>query len=109
MNDIDVFSYLEDERYAYVNYIRIVHGAINQVHSVELEKKLDESREALLSFAIFDIRQLVNSTSKEIIVPFYPEVLLDGMNYMIPQRGEKKHLLELSERNVKFFKMDKRI
>lgn len=107
MNDIDVFSYLEDERYAYVNYIRIVHGAINQVHSVELEKKLDESREALLSFAIFDIRQLVNSTSKEIIVPFYPEVLLDGMNYMIPQRGEKKHLLELSERNVKFFKMDK--
>lgn len=107
LNDIDVFSYLDDERYAYVNYLRIIHGAVNQVHSIEIEKKLDESKESLLSFAVFEIRQLVNSNSKEIIIPFYPEVLLDGINYIIPQRGEKKHLLELSERNVKFFKMDK--
>lgn len=107
MNDIDVFSYLEDEKYAYVNYLRIVHGAVNQVHTIELEKKLDESKESLLSFGIFEIRQLVNSQSKEILVPFYPDVLMKGLNYAIPQRGEKKQLLDLSERNVKFFKMDR--
>ena len=107
INDIDVFSYLEDEKYAYVNYLRIVHGAVNQVHTIELEKKLDELKESLLSFAIFEIRQLVNSRSREVLVPFYPDVLMEGMNYAIPQRGEKKQLLELSERNVKFFKMDR--
>ena len=89
INDIDVFSYLEDEKYAYVNYLRIVHGAVNQVHTIELEKKLDESKESLLSFAIFEIRQLVNSRSREVLVPFYPDVLMEGMNYAIPQRGEK--------------------
>ena len=57
INDIDVFSYLEDEKYAYVNYLRIVHGAVNQVLTIELEKKLDESKESLLSFDIFEIRQ----------------------------------------------------
>ena len=107
INDIDVFSYLEDEKYAYVNYLRIVHGAVNQVYTIELEKKLDELKESLLSFAIFEIRQLVNSRSREVLVPFYPDVLMEGMNYAIPQRGEKKQLLELSERNVKFFKMDR--
>ena len=107
LNDIDVFSYLDDDNFAYVNYLRIVHGAVNQVHSIELEKKLEESKEALLSFAIFEIRQLVSSDSKEILVPFYPDVLLTGCNYAIPKRGEKKQLLELSERNVKFFKMDR--
>lgn len=107
LHNIDVFSYVETEEYAYVNYLRIVHGAVNQVHNVELEKKLDESRESLLSYAILEIRQLVNSTSREILVPFYPEVQLDGLHYGIPQRGEKKQLLELSERNVKFFKLDR--
>ena len=107
LNDIDVFSYIDDENFAYVNYLRIVHGAVNQVHTIELEKKLDESKEALLSFAIFEIRQLVNSGSKEILVPFYPDVLMAGLNYAVPKRGEKKQLLELSERNAKFFKMDR--
>ena len=94
LNDIDVFSYIDDENFAYVNYLRIVHGAVNQVHTIELEKKLDESKEALLSFAIFEIRQLVNSGSKEILVPFYPDVLMAGLNYAVPKRGEKKQLLE---------------
>ena len=107
LNDIDVFSYMEEDNFAYVNYLRIVHGAVNQVHSIELEKKLDESKESMLSFAIFEIRQLVNSDSKEILVPFYPDVLMNGLNYAIPKRGEKRQLLDLSERNVKFFKMDR--
>ena len=107
IHDMDVFSYIEEDKYAYVNYLRIVHGAVNQVHTIELERKLDESKESLLSFAILEIRQLVNSHSKEVLVPFYPDVLMDGITYFIPQRGEKKQLLELSERNAKFFKMDR--
>lgn len=107
IHDTDVFSYIEDDKYAYVNYLRIVHGAINQVHTIELEKKLEEEKEALLSFAIYEIRQMVNSDSKEIIVPFYPDVLMAGIQYIIPQIGDKKQLLELSERNVAYFKQDK--
>lgn len=107
ISDTDVFSYIEDEKYAYVNYLRIVHGAVIQVHTIELEKKIDEIKEELLSFAIYEIRQLVNSNSKEIIVPFYPDLQLEGVSYLIPQRGEKKQLLELSERNVSYFKADK--
>lgn len=107
INDTDVFSYVEDEKYAYVNFLRIVHGSVIQVHTIELEKKIEEEKEALLSFAIFEIRQLVNSNSKEIIVPFYPDIQLEGLQYIIPQRGDKKQLLELSERNVNYFKLDR--
>lgn len=107
ISDTDVFSYIEDDKYAYINYLRIVHGAVIQVHTIEMEKKIDEAKEELLSFAIYEIRQLVNSNSKEIIVPFYPDVEMEGVSYMIPQKGDKKHLLELSERNVSYFKMDK--
>ena len=107
LNNIDVFSYLEDEKYAYVNFLRIVHGAVIQVHTVELEKKIEEDKEALLAFAIYEIRQLVNSNSKEIIVPFYPDVQLEGVQYVIPQRGDKKQLLDLSERNVSYFRLDR--
>lgn len=107
INDIDVFSYIEDDKYVYVNYLRIIHGAVNQVHTVELERKLEEAKESLLSFAILEIRQLVNSISREILVPFYPDVLMDGIHYFIPRRGEKKQLLDLSERNAKFFKLDR--
>lgn len=107
LNNIDVFSYLEDERYAYINYLRIVHGAINQVHTIALEKKMDEDKEALFSFAIYEIRQLMRSESKEIIVPFLSDVQLSGLQYIIPKIGDKKQLLELSERNVAYFKLDK--
>ncbi|WP_298611119.1 excinuclease ABC subunit UvrC [uncultured Odoribacter sp.] len=107
LNNIDVFSYLEDEHYAYVNYLRIIYGAVNQVHTIALEKKVEEEKEALLSFAILEIRQLVNSHSKEIIVPFYPDIQLNGIQYVVPKIGDKKQLLELSERNVAYFKLDK--
>lgn len=107
LNNIDVFSYLEDERYAYVNYLRIIHGAVNQVHTIALEKKMEEEKEALFSFAICEIRQLMHSESKEIIVPFYPDIQLSGVQYVIPKIGDKKQLLELSERNVAYFKLDR--
>lgn len=107
ISDTDVFSYLEEGKYAYVNYLRIVHGAVVQVHTIELERKIEEEKEYLLSFAICEIRQLVNSNSKEIIVPFYPDVKLEGVNYVIPQKGDKKQLLELSERNASYFRLDR--
>ena len=107
INDTDVFSYIENEKYAYVNYLRIVHGAVIQVHTIELEKKIEEEKEALLSFAILEIRQLVNSQSREIIVPFYPDIQLEGVQYVIPQKGDKKQLLELSERNANYFRIDR--
>jgi len=107
INDTDVFSYVEDEKYAYVNFLRIVHGAVVQVHTVELEKKIEEDKESVLSFAILEIRQLVNSHSKEIIVPFYPDIQLDEVQYVIPQKGDKKQLLELSQRNVNYFRLDR--
>lgn len=106
LNDIDVFSYLEGEKYAYINFLKIVHGAVTQVHTIELEKKIEEDNTALLSFAICEIRQLVNSDSKEIIVPFLPDIRLEGVQYSIPQKGDKKQLLELSERNASYFRLD---
>ena len=106
LNDIDVFSYLQGEKYAYINFLKIVHGAVTQVHTIELEKKIEEDNTALLSFAICEIRQLVNSDSKEIIVPFLPDIRLEGVQYSIPQKGDKKQLLELSERNASYFRLD---
>ncbi len=106
VHDIDVFSYLETEEYAYINYLRVMHGAVIQVHSVELEKKIEE-REAILAFAIYEIRQLMDSHSKEIIVPFLPDVELEGVKYVIPTQGDKKQLLDLSTRNASYFKSDR--
>lgn len=107
LSDIDVFSYLEDEHYAYINYLRIIHGAVNQVHTIEIEKKVEEEKEEILAFAIYEIRQLMKSESKEIIVPFYPDIKLSDIQYVIPKIGDKRQLLELSERNVAYFKLDR--
>lgn len=107
VHDTDVFSYMETEKYAYVNYLRIVHGAVVQVHSVEIEKRIEEEKESVLAFAICEIRQLMSSGSKEIIVPFYPDIELEGIQYVIPQKGDKKQLLDLSERNAGYFRLDR--
>lgn len=107
INDTDVFSYIENEKYAWINFLRIIHGAVIQVHTIELEKKIEEEKESLFSFAIYEIRQLVKSNSREIIVPFYPDIQLEGVQYVIPQRGDKKQLLDLSERNVNYFRLDR--
>ncbi|MGL5682125.1 MAG: excinuclease ABC subunit UvrC [Marinifilaceae bacterium] len=107
IHDIDVFSYIDGDKYAYINYLRIVYGSVNQIHTIEIEKKLDETPEELLGIAILEIRQLVNSNSKEIVVPFLPDVELTNLTYTIPKIGDKKELLQLSERNAGFFKLDR--
>ncbi len=108
VKDVDVFSLLSDDNEAYVNYLKVINGAVVQAHSVELKKRLDETDEDLLLHAIIDIRKRFFSTSREIIIPFRVNVTLPDVHFTVPQRGDKKKLLELSERNVKFFRLDLR-
>lgn len=107
INNVDVFSIIAEEKYAYVNFLRVVNGAIVQAHTVELKKKLEESREELLGFAITDLRQRFGDTSKEMILPFRPAEEIPGVKVVVPARGDKKQLLELSERNARYYKLEK--
>ncbi len=107
ISNIDVVSIASDERYAFVNYLKVMNGAIIQTQTIEIKKRLDESDEELLSIAIAEFRTKFKSTSREIIVPF--EIPLEDLNLKltVPKLGEKKNLLELSQKNVLFFKKEK--
>ena len=107
IDNVDVFSILNDEKSAYINFLKVLNGAIIQAHTVELKKRLNESDKELLSLAIVDIRERFQSNASEIIVPFVPDVALKGIDFTIPQIGDKKKLLELSERNVKYYRLEK--
>jgi excinuclease ABC subunit C len=107
IHDVDVFSILPDDSLAYVNYMKVMNGAIIQVHTIELHKKLEETREELLSLAITDIRQRFESQSPEIIVPFSMDYTIEGVIFTVPKIGDKKKLLELSERNVRYYQLEK--
>lgn len=107
INNIDVYSILDDEDAAYVNFLKIVNGAIIQAHTIELKKKIEESKEDLLLLAITEIRQKIFSTAKEILVPFEIDLPFEGVKCLVPQRGDKRKLLDLSLRNVKYFRLDK--
>ena len=105
--DMEVFSYEDAGNSFYINYMKIVEGAIIQSHSFELKRKLDESVEELLSMAIVEIRQMMESHNiKEIIVPTDLDIKLEGVKFTIPQRGEKLDILELSQRNAKQYRLD---
>jgi len=108
INDVDVFSISDDEKYAFVNFLKVVNGAIIQAHTVEVKKKLDETKEELLPRMIIEIREKVFSNSKEIIVPFKPDFQIEGLKFIVPKIGDKKQLLELSTRNVKYFHRDRK-
>ncbi|MCC6689954.1 MAG: excinuclease ABC subunit UvrC [Bacteroidia bacterium] len=107
VDNADVFSIITDTACAYVNYLRIVNGAVIQGYTIEMKKKLDETEEELLTLAIADLRQRFDSQSTEIIVPLVPDVKFENVTYLVPQRGEKKHLLELSERNADYYRKEK--
>jgi excinuclease ABC subunit C len=107
IENVDVFSIVEDMDAAYVNFIKVVNGAIVQSHTVELKKKLEESAVDLLTHALIDLRERFESNAPEIIVPIELEIKLPNINYTVPQRGDKKQLLELSERNCKYYKLEK--
>jgi len=107
ISDVDVFTIDVDEAFAYVNYLKIIRGAIMQTYTMEIKKVLDESPEELLEFAIVDIRQKIFSNAKEILVPLKLDIQLEGVKIQIPKQGDKKKLLELSERNAKYFRIEK--
>ena len=106
IDNIDVVSITSDEKTAYINYIHVNKGSINQSFTFEYKKKLDESDADLLSLGIVEIRERFNSKAKEIIVPFNLELELDGITLTVPQRGDKKTLLDLSLMNCKQYKLD---
>ncbi len=106
INNVDVFSIISDESYAYVNFLQLSHGAIIRSHTLEIKKKLDETDEELLQLAIVEIRQRFNSLSKEIYVPFEVE-LGEDIKTHVPKLGDKKAILDLSERNAKYYRMER--
>ncbi|MBP6072725.1 MAG: excinuclease ABC subunit UvrC [Flavobacterium sp.] len=105
ISNIDVFSIVSDETMAYVNFLQIAHGAIIRSHTLEIKKKLDESDQELLELAIVELRERFHLLSKEIIVPF-PVELGDHLKITIPQLGDKKQILDLSERNAKYYRLE---
>ncbi len=107
IHNVEVYSFQEDEKNAYINFLKVNNGAIIQAHTVELKKKLQETREELMSYAIFELRERLFSNSKELILPFRVESFSDELKQTIPQRGDKKKLLDLSTRNAKYYMMDK--
>lgn len=108
IHNVDVFSITSDQNSGYANFMRIVNGAIIQSYTTELRKKLDESEEELFKVAILGLRERFPSNAKEVIVPFIPELPPEqGVSYKVPQRGDKKKLLELSQRNAHYYMLDK--
>lgn len=108
LHNIDVFSIEEDENNsAFVNYLHITNGAINQAFTFEYKKRLNESKEELLTLGIIEMRERYKSLSREIIVPFEIDMELSNVVFTVPQRGDKKKLLELSQLNVKQYKADR--
>ncbi|WP_055444321.1 excinuclease ABC subunit UvrC [Lacinutrix himadriensis] len=106
ISNVDVFSIVSDESFGYVNFLQISYGSIIRSHTLEIKKKLDETDLQLLELAITEIRQRFNSNSKELYVPFEVNVG-ENLKITVPQLGDKKHILDLSIRNAKYFRMDR--
>lgn len=108
IRDLDVFTIADDDKVAYVNYLKVVNGAINNTYTVELVKNLDEDHEDLLSYAILDLREKFNSIAPEIVAPFEVPLLEADVEVTVPRRGDKRKLLELSEKNGQYFLLQKK-
>ena len=107
IHNVDVFSIEMEENSAYINYLHITNGCINQAFTFEYKKRLNETKEELLQLGIIEMRERYKSTSREIIVPFELDMEMNNVSFTVPQRGEKKHLLDLSVMNVKQYKVDR--
>jgi excinuclease ABC subunit C len=107
INDTEVYSIVDAGNLAYVNYMKVVKGAIIQSQNIEIVKKIDEETEDILLTSIFDLRKKFNSESGEVIVPFIPNIQMEGTKYIVPTRGDKKKLLELSHRNANSYRIDR--
>lgn len=107
ITDVDVYSIEEDKKFAFVNYLKVIKGAVIQTFTLEIKKVLNEPTEDLLLSGIIEIRQKIFSNAKEILVPVKLENVLDNVTFKVPVRGEKKALLELSQRNARYFRLEK--
>lgn len=107
INDVDVFTIDQDDSFAYINYLKIIRGAIMQTYTMEIKKVLDESPKELLEFAVIEIRQKIYSNAKEILVPQKLDIELENVKFTVPKQGDKKKLLDLSERNAKYYRIEK--
>ncbi len=105
ISNLDVFTIISDESMAYVNFIQVSHGAIIRSHTMEIKKKLDEPDQELLELAVVELRERFNLRSKEILAPF-PIELGEGVNVSVPKLGDKKMILDMSERNARYFRLD---
>jgi excinuclease ABC subunit C len=108
IKNVDVFAFTQDDEICYVNYLKVVEGAVVQAFTLEMRSKVDEEKESILGFAITEIRQRYSSDSPEIIVPFKPDIQLDKIRYTVPKIGEKLKLLELAERNAIYYKLEQK-
>jgi excinuclease ABC subunit C len=108
IKNVDVFAFTQDDERCYVNYLKVVEGAVVQAFTLEMRSKVDEEKESILGFAITEIRQRYSSDSPEIIVPFKPDIQLDKIRYTVPKIGEKLKLLELAERNAIYYKLEQK-
>ena len=108
IRNVDVFTFTRETDYAYVNYLKIIEGAIIQAFTLEMKIRLEEERESLLGYAITEIRERLGSDSPEILVPFLPDIQINKVKYTIPKSGEKLKLIELSERNAIYYKLEQK-
>lgn len=104
--NIDVFTIDNEEKSAYINYLHLTNGCINQAFTFEYKKNVEETAEDILSLGIIEMRERFKSTSKEIVVPFPIDINIDGVSVVVPERGDRKHLLELSQMNVRQYRID---
>ena len=107
INDVDVFTITDDEKIAYINYMHVTNGSINSAFTYEFKKKLEETKQEILGLGIIQIREKVKSQAKEIIVPFELDTLMNSVTFTVPQRGDKKTLLDLSAMNGKQYRFDR--
>lgn len=107
IHDVDVFSVVVDEKFAFINFLKVANGMIIQTQTFEVKKKMDETAEALLEYAIAEVREQYKSTSREIIVPFKLDLEDEKITFTVPKLGDKKKLLDLSLKNAMFYKRDK--
>ncbi len=108
VSNVDVFSIVSDQEFGFVNFLKVVNGAIVQSHTLEIKKRLEETDTELLEVAITELRQRFNSDAREIITPLKLQTPLPDVKFTVPRRGDKKKLLELSERNAKYYRLEKR-
>ena len=108
IRNVDVFAFTSELDRAFINYLKVVEGAVIQAYTLEIKTRVDEEKESLLGFAITEIRQRYSSDSPEIIVPFKPDIQLDNIKYTIPKIGEKLKLLELAERNAIYYRLEQK-